>query len=55
MPVDSFCSLIIGWEGKKTKLSEVAVIKTSPFCLILGVDWIVSSKTNRVVKGGRLV
>lgn len=55
VPVDSFCSLIIGWEGKKTKLSEVAVIKTSPFCLILGVDWIVSSKTNLVVRGGRLV
>ena len=28
VPVDSFCSLIIGWECKKTKLSEVAVIKT---------------------------
>ncbi|EFX68315.1 hypothetical protein DAPPUDRAFT_114668 [Daphnia pulex] len=34
VPVDSFCSLIIGWGG---------------------VDWIVSSKTNLVVKGGRLV
>ncbi len=36
--VDSFCSLIIDCEGNKTELSDVAVIKSSPFSLILCVD-----------------
>ena len=53
--VDSFLPLDIEWDRRMVNLNEVAVVKSCPFALILGVDWIVKSKTNLIVRDDRIV
>ncbi|EFX81340.1 hypothetical protein DAPPUDRAFT_102339 [Daphnia pulex] len=53
--VDSFCSLNVKWENQMVKLENVAVVKSCPFALILGADWIVKSKTNLIVEDDKII
>lgn len=53
--IDSFLPLNVKWEGSLVKLDKVAVVRSCPFALILGVDWIINSKTDLIVKDGRIV
>ena len=53
--VDSFCPLKITWEKQEVELKEVAVVKSCPFALILGVDWIIQSKTSLIVDNDKIV
>ena len=49
--VDSYCSLNVKWENQIVDLENVAVVRSCPFALILGADWIVKSKTSlRMIK-----
>ncbi len=53
--IDSFVNMEITWEGRKTAVKRVASVKHPPFPLILGVDWIVDSKTNLIVSEETIV
>ena len=53
--IDSFCSLNVKWENQMVELENVAVVKSCPFALILGADWIVKSKTNLIVEDDKIV
>ena len=53
--IDSFLPLEVDYMNRVVKLEEVAVVRSSPFAVILGLDWIISSRTNLIVRGNRLV
>jgi hypothetical protein len=44
--VDSFQLLNVKWDNRVVELKEVEVVKSCPFALILGLYWIIKSKTN---------
>ncbi|KZR95510.1 Uncharacterized protein APZ42_010745, partial [Daphnia magna] len=52
--VEGSLPLNVKWGGKLVKINHVTVLRTAPFALILGVDWIVKSNTSIVVKRGRI-
>ncbi len=52
--VDSVVQLNVCWKGGKTFLKRVAVLHSTPFSLILGIDWIVGSGSSLVVEEGVL-
>lgn len=52
--IDGVVSLGVKWQGKQIELKEVAVVRSAPFALILGIDWIIASKTNIIVEEGLL-
>jgi hypothetical protein len=45
----------ITWESRNTSVKRVASVKHPPFPLILGVDWIVDSKTDLIVREETIV
>lgn len=53
--VDSFLPLKIKWSNRVVELKEVAVVKSCPFAMLLGSDWIIKSKTNLIVENGKIV
>ena len=53
--VDSFLDLNVKWDNRVVELKDVAVVKSCPFALILGLDWIVKSKTNLIVENDKIV
>lgn len=53
--VDSFVNMAVTWEGRKTMVERVATVKHPPFSVILGVDWIIASKSDLIVKEDKLV
>ena len=53
--IDSFVNIAVRWEGRQTALKRVASVKHPPFPVILGVDWIIASKTDFLVKDEKLV
>ena len=52
--IDSFVQLNVFWKSKKTNLKKVAVLRSAPFSLILGIDWIIQSECSLVAKEGAL-
>ena len=48
--IDSFVKMSVTWEGRKTMVERVATVKHPPFSVILGVDWIIASKTDLIVQ-----
>jgi hypothetical protein len=53
--VDSFLPLNIKWSNRVVELKEVAVVRSCPFAMLLGSDWIIKSKTNLIVENDRIV
>jgi hypothetical protein len=53
--IDSFVNMCVTWEGRKTMVERVATVKHPPFSVILGVDWIIASKTDLIVQEEKLV
>ena len=53
--VDSYCSLNVKWENQIVDLENVAVVRSCPFALILGADWIVKSKTSLIVEDDKII
>jgi hypothetical protein len=53
--IDSFVNMCVTWEGRKTMVERVATVKHPPFSVILGVDWIIASKTDLIVREEKLV
>lgn len=47
--------LEIHWSGTKVEIEKVAVVKSAPFAVILGADWIVQSRTSCIVQEGKIV
>lgn len=54
MIIDSFVIMEVTCKGRKMEVRRVASVKHPPFPLILGVDWIVGSKTDLIVREGKL-
>ena len=50
--IDSFVKMSVTWEGRKTMVERVATVKHPPFSVILGVDWIIASKTDLIIGDG---
>lgn len=48
--IDSFLPLKIKWNNCAVELKEVAVVRSCPFAMLLGSDWIIKSKTNLIVE-----
>ena len=53
--IDSFVNLKVTWGGRTTEVNRAAAVKNPPFPVILGVDWIVRSETDLIVKDEKLV
>jgi hypothetical protein len=53
--VDSSLPLNVKWDNCVVELKEVAVVKSYLFALILGLDWIIKSKTSLVVENDKIV
>lgn len=53
--IDSFVNMEITWESRNTSVKRVASVKHPSFPLILGVDWIVDSKTDLIVREETIV
>ena len=47
--------LNIKWSNRVVELKEVAVVRSCPFAMLLGSDWIIKSKTNLIVENDRIV
>ena len=48
-------SLKIKWSNRVLELKDVAVVRSCPFAMLLGSDWIIKSKTNLIVENDRIV
>ena len=53
--IESCLPLDIKWAGAHVNFDQVAVACELPFAIILGVDWIIESKTDFLVREGQLV
>ncbi len=53
--VDSFLPLNIKWGNPVVELIEIAVVKSCPSVLILGLDWIIKSKKSLIAENDKIV
>ncbi|KZS04598.1 Uncharacterized protein APZ42_032422 [Daphnia magna] len=52
--VEGTLPLSIKWRDRFVAVDQVTLLRTAPFALILGVDWIVKCETNTIVREGRI-